>query len=109
MCTEYLMMPCGVHVVKDELLNYCVDDVMYEYCAHYSTPSPSDLLERYRSNFLGRRICLPVRVIMVTGGVGGVGVAGVAGVVEVAIAEGVVGVIGRAVVAWGAVEVVVSK
>ncbi len=35
MCTEYLMMQCGVHVIKDELLNYCVDDVMYEYCAHY--------------------------------------------------------------------------
>ncbi len=68
----------------------------YNLCiVHTTVLPPSDLLEHYRSNFLGRRICLPVRVVMVTGGVGGVGVAGV---VEV-----VVGVIGRAV------EVVVSE
>ena len=62
---------------------------------------PSDLLERYRSSLSGRLICLPVRVVIVTGGVG---VVEVAGTVEVAGGLGVVEVVG-AVGGMGVVEV----
>ncbi len=55
MCTEYLMMQCGVHVIKDELLNYCVDDVMYEYCEHYNFTNQFGILVGKANSYLVKK------------------------------------------------------